>query len=115
MVQLALLFTVPVPADGDKAAVCQNRALNCREMCLLPRRRCCNPQQGSAEALVWSRAAQSSTQWHPGLWAGWSVLMELLDPSSNIPFLFPVCLILRIHPLVQEALNEHHHALNITP
>lgn len=26
-----------------------------------------------------------------------------------------VCLILRIHPLLQEALNEHHHTLNITP
>lgn len=67
VVQLALLLALLVPADGFEAAVCQNRALSCREMCLLPRGRCCNPQQGSAELLVWSRAAQSSAQGHPGL------------------------------------------------
>lgn len=36
VLQLALLLAVLVPADGGKAAVCQTRALNCREMCLLP-------------------------------------------------------------------------------
>lgn len=57
---------------------CAKTALNCREMCLLPQERCCNPQQGSAELLVWSRAAQSSP-----LAVGWVVQAD----GASGPFL----------------------------
>lgn len=53
----------------------QNKALSCRERCLLPLERMLSPTVGlSAEALVWRRAAESSTQGSAAMyspWEGW--------------------------------------------